>query len=231
MSIESILRVPCKIFLAFLFAGILVTAQSCIRTRVADFTVLSTKNVPLGFKSVGQGEGRDDHYLITIVPVGFPVGFEPSLSAATDQAIESQKGGQLLQDARLQYRWYYLPGVFGHAWEVVSGDVVDSWTARAGGAMPTATSQVKAKVEVSAAAGMISITNLNNHGWVEITVSVTPVPGGPVYSKSFDELQAGQRHSIPIQYFSTRDGAILSLNSIKTAPQVKININSFARSK
>lgn len=200
-----------------------------MQTRIADFTALSTKNVPLGFKTLGQGSGRDDLYIFTIIPSNMRG--MASMQDATDRAIETHQDGSLLQNARVKYRLYYLPLVFGDEWFEVSGDVVDSWTARAGGAMPTATSQVKAKVEVSAAAGMISITNLNNHGWVDITVSVTPVPGGPVYSKSFDELQAGQRHSIPIQYFSTRDGAILSLNSIKTAPQVKININSFARSK
>jgi len=84
-------------------------------SRVADFTIVSTKNVDIGSKYVKKGtfEGEDKTFVFI-----FPFG-SPNLKTAVDKCIESGSG-DLLTNAVINYTFSVYIGPLGYS---VKGDV------------------------------------------------------------------------------------------------------------
>lgn len=99
-----------KLLLLFLIA---LASTGCCR-RVADFTVMSTKNIDLtkgaGFqRGEGRTEGEDTRHIIIFVPTG-----EPNAKEAADRAIEKIPGAIGLLDGVVESEWFYFPYIYGY---------------------------------------------------------------------------------------------------------------------
>lgn len=106
---------------AMVLAGLLLSGCT---ERLADFTMVSTKNVDLSMAEVNAKEGNriteDDCRPIIIV---FPVG-RPDLKEAVDSALEEGRGN-LMIDLVAYSRWWYVPPIFGLRCMVAEGTVVN----------------------------------------------------------------------------------------------------------
>lgn len=105
-------------FMSLLVAMVLLS--SCTH-RVTDFTIISTRNVPLGKNAttLAKGETRvkaDDTAPIILY---FPIG-RPDMKEAIDKALEKYHGAIALADGVVYYRhwWFFL---FGQNSYIVEG--------------------------------------------------------------------------------------------------------------
>jgi len=98
-----------------------IGAMGC-KSRIADLTVLSTKNVPHDFQMRGKGEGSDERYYVLIFPTRLS---DPNMRRAVDRAIDSQNGDVLL-NARIHWRCWYIPLLFGKDGYTTTGDVAST---------------------------------------------------------------------------------------------------------
>jgi len=90
-------------------------------TRLADFTIISTKNIDLARgadfqRAKSRIEGIDSASIIIIIPTG-----TPNVKEAIDKAIESVPGAVALLDGVITYKFWYIPYIFGNASYVVEG--------------------------------------------------------------------------------------------------------------
>jgi len=98
-------------------ARLLLLASALLMTgcthNIGDFTVISTKNVDFsviaGSRRGAQVEGDDIMHVI----IFFPTSGAPNLKTAIDRAIESVPGAIALVDARLRFRSFYIPYIYG----------------------------------------------------------------------------------------------------------------------
>ncbi|MFH0738875.1 MAG: hypothetical protein V2A59_03340 [Candidatus Omnitrophota bacterium] len=106
------------VFLALVLLSISV--MGCV-VRLADFTIISTKNIDLArgadFKR-GQSrvEGVDSVSIIIIIPTG-----TPNIKEAIDKAIEGVPGAVALLDGVITAKSWYIPYIFGKSSYVVEG--------------------------------------------------------------------------------------------------------------
>jgi len=81
--------------------------------NIGDFTVLSTKNVDFsviaGSRRGIPVQGDDTQHIVIFIPTSGA----PNLKTAIDRAIESVPGNIALLDARLQFRSFYIPYIYG----------------------------------------------------------------------------------------------------------------------
>ncbi len=112
-----------KTYVATVLACLL--SASCT-TRIADTTVISTKNINLenteGFTTAynARVKGQDKKHIVICIPFG-----TPNVKEAIDRAIE--KGGSNcvgLANAALEYNWFYIPYVYGQTGYTVEGDPI-----------------------------------------------------------------------------------------------------------
>ena len=102
---------------------IILLANGCA-IRHGDFTVLSNKVVRLSEFELGKAErtrdvtGKDVDHIISFIPTGVP-----TLEEAVDDALE-EGNGDVITDAVIYYRWWYIPYIYGQSSWTVSGDVV-----------------------------------------------------------------------------------------------------------
>ncbi len=95
-----------KFFL--LAAAFLLVATSCT-TRLTDFTVISTKNVPIGNQPTDLKKGNmrvqgvDKAHWILFIPTGVP-----NLKEAIDKAIEKYPGAIALADGVVKSRGFHV---------------------------------------------------------------------------------------------------------------------------
>lgn len=91
----------------------MLLASSCTQ-RLTDFTVISTKNVPIGtgvrpelIKGDKRVEGKDLSHTVLFIPLG-----SPNLKEAIDKAIESVPGAIGLVDGVVKQKswWAFLYG-------------------------------------------------------------------------------------------------------------------------
>lgn len=104
--------------LGALAAAVLLSA--CTQ-RVADFTLLSTKNVELSraaelVRGSARAEGRDEEATILIFSTGIP-----DVKAAVDAAIESVPGAVALADGVIYSEVFILPPLGGSSAYIVEG--------------------------------------------------------------------------------------------------------------
>lgn len=106
-----------SIFLAVLFV---LLASSCT-SRLTDFTVISTKNVPIGeqptnlSKAPTRVKGVDKSHWILFFPIGFP-----NLKEAIDKAIAKYPGAVALADGVVKSKeWHAI--LYGQMSYIVEG--------------------------------------------------------------------------------------------------------------
>lgn len=105
------------------FMSLLVTMvllSSCTH-RVTDFTIISTRNVPLGKNAatLAKGETRVKADDTTPIILCFSIG-RPNMKEAIDKAIEKYHGAVALADGVVYYRhWWFL--LFGQNSYIVEG--------------------------------------------------------------------------------------------------------------
>ncbi len=108
---------------ALALVAVVLMASGC-RTRLTDFTFLSTKNVDLSrigeFQRAPQRiEGKDTIHIILFVPTG-----QPNLKEAIDRAIESVPGGVCMVDGVVYTENWYIPLIYGQTSTVCEGSVL-----------------------------------------------------------------------------------------------------------
>lgn len=100
---------------------LLLTLNGC-SYRLTDFTVISTKNIPLGetgdvsFKSANQRvSGEDKAHMILYIPIG-----SPNMKEAIDRAIEKYPGAVGLVDGVIKQKtWWAI--LYGQNSYIVEG--------------------------------------------------------------------------------------------------------------
>jgi len=114
--------------LVLLIAGCVI-ATGCY-TRIADLTVVSTKTVDLQELDLTQTEramqvtGTSIKQIFLIVPTG-----RADIEEAIDDALD-KAGGDLLVDAVVYWKYWYIPLIYGQFGFKVTGNVVKTkeWT-------------------------------------------------------------------------------------------------------
>lgn len=107
--------------IGIIFIVLCVAILSGCVTRLADFTLISTKNIDLtrgaSFKRAqSRVTGEDSVCIIIIIPTGVP-----NMKTAIDKAIESVPGAIALLDGVLSQKVWYIPYIFGKSSFVVEG--------------------------------------------------------------------------------------------------------------
>ncbi len=90
-------------------------------TRVADFTIMSSKNIDLTrgadfVRSPTRIKAEDRRSIIILFPTG-----EPNVKEAMDRAIESVPGAIGLLDGVITHNGWYIPYIYGEFWYEVEG--------------------------------------------------------------------------------------------------------------
>lgn len=102
----------------FLIAAIAVSGCS---NRIADFTIISSKNVDMSrgaeFKRSSQRvSGEDVKHIIIFIPTG-----QPNAKEAMDRAIEKVPGAIALMDGVVTQEFFWIPYIYGQSKFVVEG--------------------------------------------------------------------------------------------------------------
>ncbi|MBQ8257515.1 MAG: LysM peptidoglycan-binding domain-containing protein [Bacteroidaceae bacterium] len=98
----------------------MVLLSSCTH-RVTDFTIISTRNVPLGKNAttLAKGDTRVKADDTTPIILYFPIG-RPDMKEAIDKALEKYHGAVALADGVVYYRhWWFI--LFGQNSYIVEG--------------------------------------------------------------------------------------------------------------
>jgi hypothetical protein len=109
--------------IVFLLLSI-VTISGCSQ-RVADFTIISSKNIDLSkgadFKRGPTRVHGEDLKHIIIIPAG-----HPNAKEAMDNAIESVPGAVALLDGVLNHNFWYIPYIYGQeSYDVEGTPLID----------------------------------------------------------------------------------------------------------
>lgn len=103
-----------------LFAGLI--CSGCI-SRVADMTIVSTKNVdarkPHYTDTKHRVTGETMRTFFLIIPDG-----EVNIKESIDRAIENAPGAVALANVTIDYGWWYIPIICACQWYTVEGDPV-----------------------------------------------------------------------------------------------------------
>jgi hypothetical protein len=95
-------------------------------TRVADFTVVSTKNVELSRIDVKKAAvvhnvtGQSRKFIIVLFPTGVP-----TIQDAVDDALK-RGGGDVMTSTKVEQGGWYIPFIFGVNYIKATGDVINS---------------------------------------------------------------------------------------------------------
>lgn len=106
---------------ALLLVALTALSTSGCVSRLMDFTVISTKNVEIPGVRGEKVTGEDMKSII----IAFPTG-QPSIKAAVDDALDKGHGDVLL-DAVISNRFWYIPYVFGRVGFVVEGTALKTY--------------------------------------------------------------------------------------------------------
>jgi len=110
-----------KKFMFLLLGALLSTSAIGCATRLADFTIISTKNIDLSrgadFKrGPTRVEGEDKISIIIFIPTG-----TPNIKQAIDKAIQSVPGAVALLDGVITQKSFWIPYIYGECSYVVEG--------------------------------------------------------------------------------------------------------------
>ena len=77
-------------------------------------------------------KGEDKAHIIIFIPTG-----NPNVKEAVDKAIESMPGCVALLDGVIDYKWFYIPYIYGQSAYIVEGTpLIDPSGSRASADMP-----------------------------------------------------------------------------------------------
>lgn len=103
-----------------LAAAAVLSLTGCAH-KLGDFTVISTKNVDLSvIGSAHRGPKVSESDIAHIIVV-IPTKFDVNLKQAIDNAIEATPGTIALVDARLYFRSFYIPYIYGQTAFIAEG--------------------------------------------------------------------------------------------------------------
>ena len=107
---------------AVLCAGMFMFTGCTTRTRLGDFTVLSTKNVDVSGLKPGDRQTGEDcvNLLFSMIPMG-----EVNWKNAMDQALERGKG-DVMVDAVLTVKAWAIPYILGQTCLEFTGTIAQS---------------------------------------------------------------------------------------------------------
>jgi len=118
--------------LSILSAALLLAISSACTHRLTDFTVISTKNVPIGSQATNikkmdkRVKGKDTAHTILLIPFG-----SPNMKEAIDKAIESTPGAIGLVDGVIKSSgWTCL--LYGQSSYIVEGTPIYEETEASG---------------------------------------------------------------------------------------------------
>ncbi len=115
------------VMIALLLSTLALSTLASCASR-SDFTAISSKNVNLSdvridrSNSKGRVHGEDCTQIIIVFPTGGP----PTLDEALDQALEAANANVLL-DAVVDFRSFYIPWIFGETCWEAEGDAYDTF--------------------------------------------------------------------------------------------------------
>tara|TARA_Y100001970_G_scaffold291679_1_gene429796 strand:- start:1871 stop:2278 length:408 start_codon:yes stop_codon:yes gene_type:complete len=86
--------------------------------KIADFSIVSTKNIDLGdkFQSMGIISGDDTEYIIFVIPTG---------TIKIDDAIHNtliMNGAEYLSDVKVENQTFYIPYIGGFTKYKITGE-------------------------------------------------------------------------------------------------------------
>lgn len=99
----------------------MLSLDSCT-SRLIDFTIISTKNVPIGTESQQltkadkRVKGVDKKHIALFIPIG-----SPSIKEAIDKAIEQYPGAIGLSDGVIKSNFWYIPPFYGQSSTIAEG--------------------------------------------------------------------------------------------------------------
>lgn len=135
--------------------------------RIMDFTLLSTKNVNIPGERGARVQGEDIANIIIVIPTG-----QPNIKTAVDRAIENGHG-DMLADAVISMKSWYIPYIFGQQGFVVEGTIVDTSKAPKT-AVPTVAGTSATSVSVS-----VSVSASTSGAPPSVAVSSYQSPAAP----------------------------------------------------
>jgi len=109
-----------KLFVTVALISLIFVFGGC-KTRMGDYTVLTTKNIDLtSFSSHSDAtgtpvEGEDEKHIIFVFPTGVP-----NIKEAVDRALE-KGNAYMLTDAVLYHEFFWIPYIYGNMKYVVKG--------------------------------------------------------------------------------------------------------------
>lgn len=117
-----------RLILSTIAAGMLISFSGCA-TRLGNMTVVSTNNVD-GLNAHVSETQRTEGESCTHTIIVFPVGdFQNKLQIATDNAIDNghKAGlkGDVLVNAKIDRKYWYIPLIYGKDCMKVKGDLID----------------------------------------------------------------------------------------------------------
>ena len=110
-----------------LFMILVLSVLAGCTTRVADFSIISTKNFDLSHaanlqRGATRVEGSDKISIIVLIPIG-----APNMEKAIDRALQTIPGAVALVDGVLYWKGWYIPYIYGESKYVVEGTpLIDS---------------------------------------------------------------------------------------------------------
>jgi|SRR5215469_18176787 len=105
---------------ALVFLAFTALIFSSCSTRVADFTLLSTKNIGTLSQQGERVQGEDCvYYLLAMIPLG---NLQPNLKTAIDSALQNSKGNVLI-DGVVSEEVFIFPFVWSHDCVHVEGTI------------------------------------------------------------------------------------------------------------
>ncbi len=149
---------------------IVVLVSSCT-VRVTDFTVISTKNVPIGqqptnlAKASTRVKGVDKAHIILFIPTG-----SPNLKEAIDKAIEKYPGAVALSDGVVKSKsmWFLLYGQISYIVEGTPLYPADLQASTSDTSMMKITHQVNREKDVKELATMYQVSEDEIMKWNEL---------------------------------------------------------------
>lgn len=142
--------------LLFISACILLVFSSCSQ-RIADFTILSSKNINLAngpnmVRGKNRVSGIDKVHWIIIIPTGVV-----DVKNALDKAIESTPGCVAILDGAVYHKSWWIPYIYGQEMYIIEGTpLIDPSLVKNEADMP-----VYGKIELDKNSEIISVNNLS----------------------------------------------------------------------
>ena len=100
---------------------LMLAAFAGCKNTVANFTAISTYQIPLEVERRGHVNVQSTRHIFLI----FPIGHEADLTEVIDEALE-RRNADLLLDARVDFKTFYIPFIYGVDHYEVEGEAAST---------------------------------------------------------------------------------------------------------